>query len=1115
MYVARRLLNDKKCAKFAIENNRYIPTTTHSMKKEIMSVMALAAISISAVAATPLWMRDVRISPDGKQIAFTYKGDIYKVPVGGGEAIRLTTVPSYESDPVWSPDGKHIAFASDRNGGRDVFIMPSAGGAATRLTFNSAAETPEGFTQDGKSVLFSASIQDPAKSATYPTGVMRELYSVPVKGGRPTQLLAIPALKVSYLPDGKSFVYEDIKGFEDNFRKHHTSSVTRDIWRYDAATGCHTNLTNRGGEDLNPVVGTDGKTVYFLSERNGGSMNVYSMDLDKPSTITKITDFKTHPVRFLSQGSDGTMAFTYDGEIYTLASGASKPQKVNINIITDDEELPTHLRVNGADDAAVSPDGKQLAFIRRGEVFVTSTEYPSIKQITSTPEAESDITWGKDSREIYYTSARDGHYNIYKAKIARDEDPNFSNATIVEEKAVFPNDGVDRTVPVISPDGRQLAFIADRNKLMVIDLKSKKVRQLTDGTTHAHRSKGFRAFWSPDSKWIAINYIQPQHDPYGDIAIINVESGKLTKVTETGYFDEEPRWVMDGNALIFLSERYGMRNHASWGSQYDVMITFLNKDSFDKYRLSKEDYELLKEIEKEAKKKKDKEKSDDKSKKSDKKGDKKDEEKSEDAKLLDIDLENLADRTIRLTPNSSDISDAIISKDGKKLYYLSSFEGGYDLWEIDLREKDAKIANKLNGRRMGMEMDKDGNIYLLGSQVKKFDPKSGKVKSVSISGEMELDAAAERDFMLDFVFNEERERFFRKDMNGCDWEKMYKAYKKFLPHINNNYDFAELLSELLGELNVSHTGGRYSGPAADDPTASLGLLYDMSYEGPGLKVDEIIAKGPFDKATSSMKAGAVIKKINGVELTKDKDPLSLLNGKRNKKTLVSFVNADGSEGEEVVLPISAGAMNDLLYQRWVHQRQADVDRLSNGRLGYVHIESMDDESFRKIYADMLGKYINREGIVIDTRWNGGGRLHEDIEVLFSGKAYLTQEVHGQTTSQMPSRRWNKPSIMIIGEANYSNAHGTPWVYSHLGLGKLVGMPVPGTMSSVNWVRLQDPSLVFGIPVTGFRTAEGNYLENTQLEPDIRVANDPAVVINGEDQQLKAAVEALLKEIDKK
>ncbi|MBD5422610.1 MAG: peptidase S41 [Bacteroides sp.] len=1090
------------------------------MKRKLMTVAAFCALGLSASAITPLWLRDVKISPDGSEIAFTYKGDIYMVSSKGGNAVRLTTQPSYESNPVWSPDGKQIAFASDRNGGRDVYVMSSKGGSAKRLTFNSANETPEAFTPDGKSVVFSASIQDPASSAIFPTGRLSELYVVSLDGGRPQQILATPALSVSYLPDGKSFVYQDIKGMEDEWRKHHTSSVTRDIWRYDAASGKHINLTQRGGEDLNPVVATDGKTVYFLSERNGGSMNVYSMSATNGGDLKQLTDFTVNPVRFLSQGSNGLMAFAYDGEIYTLQPGAGAPQKVAIDLTLDDEDLTERIRVSSPNEAAVSKDGKQVAFTSRGEVFVTSVEYPSTKQITFTPQGESDVIWGKDNRELYYTSERDGHYNIYRANIARKDDPNFSNATLIEETAVFPNDGVDRTVPSLSPDGKKLAYIEDRNKLMVMDLATKKVTQLTDGTTQASRSKGFTANWSPDSKWIAINYCEPAHEPYSDIALIEVSTGKLTKVTETGYFDADPRWVLDGKAILFLSERYGMRSHASWGSQYDVMLTFLTQDAYDRYRLSEEDYALLKEVEKESKKAKakdgDDKKSDKKGKKSDKKSKKKDEAKEEPKEEpVQFDLTDLADRTVRLTPNSSNIADAILSKDGEKLYYLSAFEGGYDLWEVDLRKGDASIANKLNGGAMAMELDDDGNIFLLGRQMKKFDPKSSRVKNISASATMELDPAAEREYMFNFVRNEEKERFFRKDMNGADWDALCNNYAKFLPHINNNYDFAEMLSELLGELNVSHTGSRYFAAGADAPTASLGLLYDMTFAGPGLKVDEVVAKGPFDRAGSAMKPGAVITAINGVELTADSDPLAQLNSTRNKKTLVSFTDAQGKKHDEVVLPISAGAFNSLLYNRWLHQRQADVERLSGGRLGYVHIPSMDDESFRKIYADLLGKYVNKEGIVIDTRWNGGGRLHEDIEVLFSGDTYLTQEVHGQTTSVMPSRRWNKPSIMIIGEANYSNAHGTPWVYKHKGLGKLVGMPVPGTMSSVNWVYLQDPTMLFGIPVTGFVTAEGNYLENTQLEPDVRVANDPAVIITGEDQQLRKAVEELLKEIDNK
>lgn len=297
-------------------------------------------------------------------------------------------------------------------------------------------------------------------------------------------------------------------------------------------------------------------------------------------------------------------------------------------------------------------------------------------------------------------------------------------------------------------------------------------------------------------------------------------------------------------------------------------------------------------------------------------------------------------------------------------------------------------------------------------------------------------------------------------------------------------------------------------------TSNLGLLFDWEYQGKGMKIAEIVEKGPFDHSRTKVKAGCIIEKINGEELAPDKDITALLNNKVGKKTLVSLYNPQNKERwEEVVMPITSGKLNGLLYKRWVKQRAADVEKWSKGRLGYVHIQSMGDDSFRTVYSDILGKYNNCEGIVIDTRFNGGGRLHEDIEVLFSGQKYFTQVVRGREACDMPSRRWNKPSIMLQCEANYSNAHGTPWVYKHQKIGKLVGMPVPGTMTSVSWETLQDPSLVFGIPIIGYRLPDGSYLENTQLEPDVKVANNPETVVKGEDTQLKVAVDELLKEID--
>ena len=1083
--------------------------------KKLLTCLALSLVAASSYAATPLWLRDVQISPDGTEIAFCYKGDIYKVPANGGTATQLTTQASYECSPIWSPDSKQIAFASDRNGNFDLFVMSADGGAARRLTTHSASEIPSTFTTDGNYILFSASIQDPANSALFPTSAMTELYKVPVTGGRTEQVLGTPAEMVCFDKSGKTFLYQDRKGFEDEWRKHHTSSITRDVWLYDSENGKHTNLTAHAGEDRNPVFAPDGQTVYFLSERDGSTFNVYSFPISSPQSLKTVTHFKTHPVRFLSMGSNGTLCYTYDGEIYTQKQG-DKPQKVKIDIIRDDQNTIADLNFsNGATSATVSPDGKQVAFIVRGEVFVTSADYNTTKQITHTPAREAGLTFSPDNRTLAYASERNGNWELYMAKIARKEEANFPNATAIEEEVLLPSDKTERTYPQFSPDGKELAFIEDRNRLMVINLETKKVRQVTDGSTWFSTGGGFDYSWSPDGKWFTLEFIGNRHDPYSDIGMVSAQGGKIINLTNSGYTSGSPRWVLDGNAILFITERYGMRAHASWGSLNDVMLVFMNQDAYDKFRLSKEDYELQKELEKEQKntteaKKNDKKKGDNK--------EKSEEKKEEKVKDIVVELNNIEDRIVRLTPNSSDLGSAIITKDGETLYYLSAFEGGYDLWKMNLRKKDTKLLHKMDAGWANMEMDKDGkNLFLLGSNtMQKMGTDSESLKPISYQAHMKMDLAAERDYMFNHVYKQEQKRFYNLNMHGIDWDAMTKAYRKFLPHIDNNYDFAELLSEYLGELNVSHTGGRFRPQLKGDATATLGLLYDWNHNGKGLLISEVVEKGPFDHARSKVKAGNIIEKIDGQEITPESDYSVLLNGKARKKTLVTLYNPQTKERwEEVVVPVSNGVMSDLLYARWVKQRAADVDKWSNGRLGYVHIESMGDDSFRSVYSDILGKYNNREGIVIDTRFNGGGRLHEDIEILFSGKKYFTQVVRGREACDMPSRRWNKPSIMVQCEANYSNAHGTPWVYSHQKIGKLVGMPVPGTMTSVSWETLQDPTLVFGIPVIGYRLPDGSYLENSQLEPDIKVANSPETVVKGEDTQLKAAVDELLKEIDGK
>lgn len=1090
------------------------------MKKLLLAAAALWGFGFAQAQNSPLWLRYPSISPDGKTIAFTFKGDIYTVPAQGGKATAITTNPAYDSNPVWSPDGKSIAFSSDRYGNFDVFVVSAEGGTPVRLTTNSSGETVQTFTPDGKSVVYTAYIQKPVGNQQYPAAYLPEVYSVSVKGGRPVQLTTAAGENQFYTKDGKTVYYNDIKGQENAWRKHHTSSVARDIWRWDIASNTFTQLTVEGAEDRNPVLSSDEKTVYYLSE-NSGSFNIWKMEAANPKSISQVTRFTKDPVRFLSISRNDVMAFSQNGELYTLKIGG-EPEKVKVAIVNDaDNQKQEVVARSGMSDAVLSPNGKEIAFVVRGDIYVSSVEYGTTRRITNTPTQERSPSFSADGRTLVYAAFRNGSWNLYTATLGKAAEPFFFAATSVKEEPLLVSKD-DTFQPLFSPKGNEVAYLKDRNKIWVIDTKTKATRQVTDGSKNFSYSDGDINFdWSPDGKWITLAYIDKLRQGYNDIGIVSSNGGEIKNITLSGYMQDNPKWMMNGDIILFSSDRFGMRAHGSWGSERDVFGIYANKAAFDKATLSKEDLDLIKEQEK-LKKENEKKAAEGKDKKS-VDGKKKPAaaadtaKKSEEAKGINLELNGMEDRIQRLTINSSELSDYVITPDGEKLFYLAAFEDGYDLWVNELRKNETKILAKLNGKGGSLVLDKEGkNLFIFSSQgASKIDVNSGARKPISFAAEVELDGAAERAYMFNHVYQTVKNKFYRPDLHGCDWEYYKTNYERFLPYINNNYDFAQLLSELLGELNASHTGGRYSGPRIEgaDNTARLGLLSDVTYTGEGVKIDEVVKGGPFDRASSKVTKGCTLVQIDGTTIAAGMDYFPLLNQKAGKRVLLTFKDAKGNSFDEVIKPISAGAENELLYNRWVENRRAEVEKLSNGRLGYVHIRSMADPSFRSTFSDVFGRYNDKEGIVIDTRFNGGGRMHEDIEALFSGTKYLEQVPRGQYVGLQPTKRWTKASIMITGEANYSNAHGTPWVYKHMGIGKLVGMPVPGTMTSVWWENMQDNSITYGIPIIGYRTKEGNFLENTQLEPDFKVANQSKVLDAGRDQQIEEAVKQLLKEVD--
>ena len=1062
---------------------------------------ALFVSVLLSAAETPRWLRQSAISPDGSTVAFVYQGDIWLVPSAGGTARQLTTNPAHDTEPLWSADGTTVVFASYRENQKDIWAVAASGGKPVRLTDFGGVETPLAVSPDGK-VYFAAYYQDDAASSAFPGG--DRLYCLDLAAALaaespldPSPVMSVETGAVS-VNAGGVLLYEDVKGYEDPWRKHHTSAVTRDVWKVEG--GVHTKLSDFIGEDRCPVFAPDGTHFYFLSERsetpvavNGwaGDSNVWKSDLSGGKPV-RLTSFKGSPVRYLSVSGNGTLCFSWNGDLYTLRDGGA-PQKIAITLEKDNplREHTYKVTTSGISGFSPAPSGKEVAIVSRGDVYVTPVELGDTRRITETPGQERTVAFSPDGKALYYDSERDGEWAVYKATMEDKGDKLFSFAGKIKEERITP-EGQVCFQPSVSPDGKWVGYLRNRTGIVVRSTSGGKEKVLLpEGVNYSYSDGDLNFEWSPDSKYILANYQGGGRMYNDDVALIEVESGELVDLTESGYSDGGFKWALGGKAMTWESDKAGYRSHGSWGAEGDIYIMFFDDEAFTKFTRGKD----LESIEKLL--------ADDKpAKKDTAKADKPD-------KKFKPELEGRRDRIVRLTPASGRIGDYYLTAEGDKLYYTIQLEKGRDLVCLNRKDGSVKVVKKGFSGMFVPSADGKSLFVVDGSKASKVEVKDFSTKPISFSGEFEYFPDKEREYIFEHCWRQVKEKWYDPAMHGVDWEAVGANYRQFLPYITDNFAFRELLSEMLGELNGSHTGGRYRTGMGGN-VGHLGVLFDEAYTGKGLKIKEVLPESVLARRLPGVKEGDVILAVNGKDIAEGElwyRALSRTGGKRVKLT----VKAGGKEKDVFVTPTRSDA--DPLYNRWVRRNEKKVEELSGGRVGYVHVRGMNSPSFREVYSRALGKYRNCDALIVDTRHNGGGWLHNDLATFLDGKLYTERKPRDVYMGPEPYDKWIKPSCVLVCEDNYSDACGFPYVYRALGIGKIIGAPVPGTATSVWWETQVDPTLIFGIPQIGsYSIAAGRYLENLQLEPDIVVYNDPAAVQRGEDAQLEAAVAEMLKTV---
>lgn len=1063
------------------------------MNKFIFSTTLALFAAGSLVAQEPLILRQPAINNNATAVAFSYQGDIWTVPATGGKATRLTIHEAYEGNPTFSPDGKQIAFSGNRFGNDDIYTIPAEGGTAKRLTYHSGSDVLTGWSQADK-IMFSTrrefnQIERPA-----------EVYTISPNGGTESRFLDAVAHDPILSPNGRflALVRGDINPVE---RKDYAGSSNRELWLYDTQTKKYQKLAGFKTNNIQPKWAGN-NTLYFLSSADG-EYNLYRHKIDANGTASvspeKLTNFKKESIRDYDVSADGsTVIFEQDVDLYLMKTNGGTPQKLNVQLNADDRFDATEWKTfrSGADAFSVSPNGKLMAFTERGEVFVKEVDKEKTRSVNISNHAYRDLepTWLNDSTLLFSSDRKNGNFDIYLARSADASQPNIFKS-LKHELIQITNTAEDETDLVVSPDEKQISYIRGRGKFVVSDMsaegKLSNEKILSDSW-----AAPYSVAWSPDSKYLAY----AQTDLYFNREIlIQAADGSMKPVNVTMHprSDSQPFWSGDGSKLGFISGR-------SVGRSNDVYFVWLKKADWEK---ETQDWKEADEPEEPKKK-----------------GDKKE------VTPIEIDFKDIHERTVQVTSFSGDESNLVISKDGETFYYTTenSNADGRDLYSIKWDGKDLKALTSGGSGVGNVSLDKKGEylFFTKKGSLNRLNLKSDKSESLPYIGKMKVDYVAEKEQVFEEAWRTIRDGFYDPNFHGNDWEALHDKYKARTVYASTTDDFADMFNLMLGELNSSHMGMRVPDRAETQREATGMIGAEIKPVKNGVEIMHVIPDSPADKTASKLYEGDVITAVNGNAISANENFHNLLNGLAGEKTLLNVRGKDGKE-REVVMRLTSSVRTNL-YDEWVDERKKLVDKYSNGKLGYIHIQGMNFPSFEVVEREFTAAGYGKDGIVIDVRYNGGGSTTDYLMTILNYKQHAYTIPRGASDNpekdkdkfkkyypigeRLPYAAWIGPSIALCNEGSYSNAEIFSHAYKHLGVGTLVGLPTNGSVISTGGKGLMDGSFI-RLPGRGWYTKATD--ENQELGPavpDIIVENDINWIAAGEDKQLKTAVDELLKQI---
>lgn len=1082
----------------------------------------LVCVFFAAVAAAREPIRlanNPALSADGQWLAFDWNGDIWVAPSGGGSARQLTANPARDSQPKFSPDGKTIAFVSDREGGPQIFTVPLEGGAPRQLTFHSAGAALQDYSADGKSLLIKAT-----RDQFWRHG--ERFFTISSTDRSPETMLCDAYGDAGTLsPDGKKLLF--VREGENWWRKGYKGSRVSQIWLYDLDAKTFSKILHQEFGSRWPLWKPDGKGFYFVGENAHGS-NLCSYDFGSKSTRT-LTKFKEDSVVFPAISRDGSLiVFRHLFDLYAYRPSEGEAKKLDLWHTADRAPKRTETRIlNTASAAAFTRDGLEIALVAGGDLWVMDTELREPKRVTTAPDEISEPVFAPDGQAVLFVRRfaddKGLHFGIMRAVRGDGKKYWWQNRSF--EVAELASQPTRPTHLKISPDGKRLAFVRGRGDLCVLDLATNQSQIVFADWS------GLDFDWSPDGKWFVIS--KQDEDFNRDVWIVASDPDAKFKpfnVSRHPFSESDPVWSPDGKMVAFTGRK------ASGDPGANVSIVWLKPEDDEK---TARDRKLEKALDKM---------------KGRGKGEKGDPGKSAEPVAVAIDFDRLHERVKRISLGEGSANALFWSPDSRKLAFTGTFDGKSGTHVIDVNGNDGltpKLLTAVSGARPVWLKSGNQIVWLVagvptstsataspaaaepapsvipkkggkGGKGGGFVPKADDAAPPSAGGgftftvRQPIDLPARQRIVFDTCWQLMRDHWYDAKLGNNDWDRVRRKYLDMAGQCPDMESVQTLVQMMLGELNGSHLGFTLNPDKKQieprDVTAHLGVRFDLSYAGPGLKIRDVLPGGPADKKRSLLLAGEIVESIDGLDVSRSVDLTRALNGPIDRDIALAVKGQDGKTRDVSLRPITYTAAQALLYDQWLKHNKKVVADASKGTLGYLHISQMAMPNFRKFEEELVSEGSGKDGLVIDVRENPGGSITDHLLTALTQPNHAITVPRGGGPGYPMDRKvyvsWHKPIVVLCNQNSGSNAE----IFSHaiktLKRGQIVGVPTAGAVVSTGAAAVMDVGTL-RMPTRGwFTLSDGQDMEKNGARPNIILWPEPAALPQGRDAQLAKAIEVL-------